>query len=457
MSSAEDPDILSAWLQKKGSKWGFWHKRWVVLKIKEMQLIVFKSNDLQKCERMIKIDNETQCDIYSDENPPRFIVKPKEDRQIILSHEDKFVINTWVSSIRTCALTTPGLSMNDFKVISVIGRGYYGKVTMCQRKSNKKLYAIKSVHKNRLMKAHKVSTVVSERNVLMNVRHPFIVTLHFAFQTASKVYMGLDYIPGGDLSFHLISRGAFPEGDVRLYVAEISLAIDYLHKSGLVYRDLKPENVLLNRDGHIKLADFGLVKNLKYSHTTSTFCGTPEYIAPEVILKQKYGPMVDWWALGVMLYYFIYGHTPWYDENLKKLFEMILDTEPSFPEDSNKDVVDLITHLLDKDPETRAGMDFIMKHPFFKGLDFQDVFDKKIQPSFKPTIKPVETSDGEPEKPLNFESVFLKEEIQESFATPVRPDSDAFEGFSYVMTEQSPHFSPSFDQNSFSNYKPSAL
>ena len=460
MSEEKNSDVLSSWLSKKGSKWGFWHKRWVVLKIKELELIVFKSDDLSKLERVIKIDNDTECEMFEKEKPPRFVVKPKNDRQIVLANDDKGVVNTWVTTIKTCTMTTPGLTMDDFNVISVIGRGYYGKVTMCQRKKNNKIYAIKSIHKNRLIKAHKVSTVISERFVLMNIRHPFIVKLHFAFQTASKVYMGLDYIPGGDLAFHLMNRGSFPPEDARLYAAEIALALDYLHKSGLVYRDLKPENILLEADGHIKLADFGLVKNLKYTKTTSSFCGTPEYIAPEIIQQENYGTMVDWWSFGVMLYQFVFGNCPWEDQNVKLLFNKIISAPLVFPEGADPDTVDLLSHLIERDPEKRSGMDFIMKHPFFKGLDFQDVFDKKIQPSFKPDVKPVDTKSDQPAKPVNFESVFLKEDIQESYATPIRPEADAFEGFSYVNQDYL-HNSPNsgtFDQQvKMGNYKPTAL
>ena len=418
---------LSSWMEKKGSKFGFWHKRFCVLNLEEMELKVFKSDDLKNLERTIKIDKETKCDIIEKEKPPRFIVRPQNERQIILANDSKASINTWVSSIRTLAMTTTGLSMDSFNVISVIGRGFYGKVTLCENKKTKEMFAIKSVHKNRLMKAHRVSTVVNERNVLMNIQHPFIVHLYFAFQTTSKVYMGMKYVPGGDLLYHLSRKGPFTEEQVRLYIAEISLALDYLHKSGLVFRDLKPENVLLDADGHIKLTDFGLVKNIKYTEKTSTFCGTPLYLAPEVIEKKAYGPMVDWWSLGVMIYSFTFGKCPWEDENLKALFDKILNEPLTFPEGADEETKDLIEHLLQKDPDMRCGMEYVIKHPFFKGLDFVKVYSKAIKPFYIPEI-------NSENKPRFFDTCFLKEEVTESLATPIKPDSDAFEGFSFMAT-----------------------
>lgn len=422
-----NPEVveLSSWMEKKGSKFGFWHKRFCVLKLEEMELRVYKSNDLKDLERTIKIDQNTKCDIVENEKPPRFIVRPQNEKQIILANDSKASINTWVSSIRTLAMTTPGLSMDSFNVISVIGRGFYGKVTLCENKKTKEVFAIKSVHKNRLMKAHRVSTVVNERNVLMNIHHPFIVHLYFAFQTASKVYMGMEYVPGGDLFYHLSRKGTFTEEQVRMYAAEISLALDYLHKSSLVFRDLKPENVLLDSDGHIKLTDFGLVKNIKYKETTSTFCGTPLYLAPEVIEKKAYGPMVDWWSLGVMIYRFTFGKCPWEDENINILLDKIVKQPLKFPEGADEDTKDLIEHLLQKDPAMRCGMEYVIKHPFFKGLDFVKVLSKTIKPTYIPEI-------NSENKPNLFDTCFLKEEVTESLATPIRPDSDAFEGFSFM-------------------------
>ena len=158
----------------------------------------------------------------------------------------------------------------------MIVKGYYGKVMLCKEKKTHKIYAVKTVHKERLIKSGKIHTIFAERNVLLKVKHPFIVQIRFAFQTNTKFYLGLEYISGGELFKHLADSHKLSLDEVRLYVAEVALALDYMHSQHIVYRDLKPENILIDLDGHLKLTDFGLVKDLSSNNTTSTFCGTAE-------------------------------------------------------------------------------------------------------------------------------------------------------------------------------------
>lgn len=419
------PDIeeICSRFIKKGSKFGFWHNRFCVLQVKEMRMILYLTRDRKIVDRIIRITPDIEVDLEEHRKHPSFTIHGNNERPCRLSCEDVGELCMWVNTIRMLAITSQQLSMKDFRPIAVIGRGYYGKVTLCEKRNTGQLFAIKSVHKSRLMKAHKVTTVINERNVLMNSDHPFIVHIYFAFQSTSKVFMGFEYVAGGDMAFHLNNLHKFDVYDVRLYVAELALALDYIHKMNIIYRDLKPENILIDEQGCIKLTDFGLVKNIQYSLGAKSFCGTPAYIAPEIIQSKKYGPKIDWWALGICMYTFLYGVPPWNYENMDKLFDAIINEPLEFPQGATDDQRDLISALLDKNPETRKDIKYLVHHPFFDGIRFKDVLNKTIQHKFKPEIKEIT-------RPQNFEKEYLDETALESMATPIK--EDAFAGFSFI-------------------------
>lgn len=408
----------------KESKMGFWHKRFCVLIIQEMKLKIYHDIARQKLDRSLTITSETECNIKQDSKHPYFTIAGPNFKLLRLADDDSSLLNNWVTTIRAMTMQTPHLTMEDFNVLSVIGRGFYGKVSLCQKINSGQVFAIKSVHKNRLVKAHKCATVVAERNVLMKIDHPFIVKIYFAFQNATKVYMGFEYVPGGDMAFHFNNMKRFKLHDIRLYIAELALALDYIHQKSIIYRDLKPENILLDSEGCIKLTDFGLVKNIAYSKGTTSFCGTPEYIAPEVIKGEKYGEKIDWWALGVLAYNLLYGKPPWSDDNMDKLFDMIINDDVSFPGDAQQVEIDLISNLLNKDPAERKDMKYIINHPFFNGINFNDVLERKIPHEFKPVVLDYN-------KATNFEKEFLDEPTEDSVGTPVH-GANAFDGFSFV-------------------------
>jgi serine/threonine protein kinase len=184
--------------------------------------------------------------------------------------------------------------MASFRIVRVIGRGYYGKVMLCKRLSTDEFCAIKTVHKSRLVQSNKVHTIIVERNILRRLNDPFIVSLKFAFQTPAKFYLGLEYAEGGELFFHLQKHGLPALADARLYMAELRLALDYLHSNGILYRDPKPENVLLDGEVHIKVTDFGLAKDLNRGCQAETFYGIADYIAPEIVTREPDGFPVDW-------------------------------------------------------------------------------------------------------------------------------------------------------------------
>jgi serine/threonine protein kinase len=414
--------VLADWLKKKGTKFGFWHKRYCT--VVGSRLLIAK-DERAAPDQAIPIGPGTRIELSEEEKHPKFAVFSEGNQPVILAHDSLDAVRNWVHLLRNLTLQTPNLSMASFEVVNTLGRGFYGKVMLCKKIDTGEYFAIKTVHKNRLVKAHKVHTIFNERNVLMKSRHPFIVNFAFSFQTDTKVYLGLEYVSGGELFHHLQQRRRIPIAEVRLYIAELSLAINYLHVQGVIYRDLKPENILVDTQGHLKLTDFGLVKQLDSdAETTSTFCGTSEYLAPEIVARRPYGRKIDWWAIGVLTYELLFGQTPFYRDNKARMFEAIRNEQPKFIGRVEATTINFIRMLLEKDPEVRADFEKVRVHPFFQGLDFEKVLAREYQPAFKPPTSGVGIQ--------NFDSEFTTEKPMDSLATPAPAGQAAFEGFSCV-------------------------
>ncbi|XP_042906252.1 serine/threonine-protein kinase Sgk2 isoform X3 [Parasteatoda tepidariorum] len=326
---------------------------------------------------------------------------------------------------------------SDFEFLKVIGKGSFGKVLLAKHKVEHNVYAVKVLQKKMILKRNEKNHVMSERNVLLkNLHHPFLVGLHYAFQTPDKLYFVLDYVNGGELFFHLQRERYFQEPRARFYAAEITSAIGYLHSEGIIYRDLKPENILLDYQGHVVLTDFGLSKEgLAEKDTTTTFCGTPEYLAPEVLRKQAYDKSVDWWCLGAVLYEMMYGLPPFYSKDTMEMYQNILNKPLRLRTNISIPARNLLEGLLQKDKNKRLGavsdVEEVKKHDFFRAINWTDLEAKAIPPPYNPNVR------GKMDL-KNIDPEFIREPVpaslarSQSLSASVQDADVSFVGFSYA-------------------------
>eukprot|EP01095_Lingulamoeba_sp_RSL-Kostka_P000278 TRINITY_DN1043_c2_g1_i1.p1 TRINITY_DN1043_c2_g1~~TRINITY_DN1043_c2_g1_i1.p1 ORF type:complete len:576 (+),score=173.27 TRINITY_DN1043_c2_g1_i1:60-1787(+) len=325
------------------------------------------------------------------------------------------------------------VTADDFEQISLLGEGGYGKVILVRKKDSGEIYAMKSMDKNRIKTQKALEHIITEKQVLIN-DSPFLLHLHYSFQTQNKLFMVTDFLSGGDMFFHLSNRqgNGFPVKACKFFIAEITLAIEHLHQAGIIYRDLKLENVLLDNIGHICLADFGLSKELDETDTTKTFCGSQGYLAPEILKAEPYSYNVDWFSLGVIFYEMISGSNPFLGADFHETCRNILHKEPVYPGNIfPKNVADLLVKLLDKNPQTRiTSASEIKRQPFFKGMDWHKLSFKKTKPPFKINVSnSVDTS--------NFDDIFTRMSISEfdinSEFDNSGSGSEIIEDFSYTQ------------------------
>jgi len=274
------------------------------------------------------------------------------------------------------------LTPDDFVFVRVIGKGTYGKVVLAKYKNTGRMYACKIIKKTN--KEESIEKLINEKNILTQVSSPFVIHLLASFQTQTAVYLILPYIEGGELFQHLQDNGQFSEEAARIYICELVTAVAYLHENGIIYRDIKPENILLDRDGHIVLCDFGMCTK---SLVASTYCGTSEYIAPEIIRNERYTESVDYYTIGVLLYEMVCGNPPFVlgeDESPDDLENRVLFSEVSYPEHVSDELRSLLGALLSKMPNRRPTIDKIMAHAFFAGIDWEKVKRKEYAPAIVP-------------------------------------------------------------------------
>ncbi|XP_013177981.1 PREDICTED: putative protein kinase C delta type homolog isoform X5 [Papilio xuthus] len=326
-------------------------------------------------------------------------------------------------------------TIEDFQFIKVLGKGSFGKVLLAELRDTEYYYAVKCLKKDVVLEDDDVECTLIERKVLaLGTNHPYLCHLFATFQTDSHLFFVMEYLNGGDLMFHIQQSGRFPEPRARFYAAEIVSGLKFLHKRGIIYRDLKLDNILLDYEGHVRIADFGMCKLQIYlDKTADTFCGTPDYMAPEIIKGLKYNQTVDWWSFGVLLYEMLIGQSPFSGCDEDELFWSICNEMPSYPRFLSQEALSILTRLLDKDARTRLGGAECMHgdvrdQDFFHGLAWDRLERRELDAPFKPRVRhPLDTQ--------YFDRTFTGERPR---LTAVEPhvlrsmDQEPFRGFSYT-------------------------
>uniref|UniRef100_A0A8C5D2G4 Protein kinase C n=1 Tax=Gouania willdenowi TaxID=441366 RepID=A0A8C5D2G4_GOUWI len=323
------------------------------------------------------------------------------------------------------------INVDNFVFHKVLGKGSFGKVLLAELKGRGEYFAVKALKKDVVLMDDDVECTMIEKRVLaLAWENPFLTHLYSTFQTKEHLFFVMEYLNGGDLMFHIQEKGRFELYRASFYSAEIICGLQFLHSKGIIYRDLKLDNVMLDQEGHIKIADFGMCKeNVFGENRATTFCGTPDYIAPEILLGQKYSFSVDWWSFGVLLYEMLIGQSPFHGDDEDELFESIRMDTPHYPRWINKEAKDLLEQLFERDPTRRLGVvGDIRSHSFFKPFNWQALEQRKIEPPFKPKVK-------SPNDCSNFDREFLSEKPRLSHSDKNLIDSmdqSAFAGFSFI-------------------------
>uniref|UniRef100_A0A8C9RCK6 protein kinase C n=1 Tax=Scleropages formosus TaxID=113540 RepID=A0A8C9RCK6_SCLFO len=357
----------------------------------------------------------------------------------VIKRRDRKAISL-LKSILSCVCRKQkktSLRLQDFRLMAVLGRGHFGKVLLCQYKKTGSLYAIKALKKGDILARDEVESLTCEKRIFETVtrsHHPFLVNLFACFQTPEHVCFVMEYTAGGDLMMH-IHTNVFAEPRAVFYSACVVLGLQFLHEHKIVYRDLKLDNLLLDRDGYVKIADFGLCKEgMGYGDKTSTFCGTPEFLAPEVLTDTCYTRAVDWWGLGVLVFEMLAGESPFPGDEEEEVFDSIVNDEVRYPQFLSAEATSLMKRLLRRNPERRLGSgekdaEEVKKQPFFRDVDWEALFQKKLPPPFVPSIS------GE-EDVSNFDEEFTTERPTLTPPKEPRPisrkDQEIFRDFDFV-------------------------
>ncbi|CAH0723285.1 unnamed protein product, partial [Brenthis ino] len=388
-------------------------------------------------------------------NTPLVEYPPSPSPKLVLefpSNEDQIVeitSNMRISSSRSSSvIETLGketdsrrqsgeMSMDSFRLLSVLGRGHFGKVILAQYRSTNEYFAIKALKKGDIIARDEVDSLLSEKRIFEvanAIRHPFLVNLFACFQTDQHVCFVMEYAAGGDLMMH-IHADVFTEPRAVFYAACVVLGLQYLHENNIIYRDLKLDNLLLDTEGYVKIADFGLCKEgMGWGDRTGTFCGTPEFLAPEVLTETSYTRAVDWWGLGVLIFEMLVGESPFPGEDEGEVFDSIVNDEVRYPRTLSLESIALMRRLLRKNPERRLGSserdaEDVKKQAFFRNVDWEQLLLRKVKPPFVPTINNLEDVS-------NFDSEFTSEAAVLTPPKEPRPLSNAdhklFTDFTYM-------------------------
>uniref|UniRef100_A0AAX7STU5 Protein kinase C n=1 Tax=Astatotilapia calliptera TaxID=8154 RepID=A0AAX7STU5_ASTCA len=347
------------------------------------------------------------------------------------------VRNATVDPSAPTTVSQARLSLNQLIFHKVLGKGSFGKVLLAELKGQSLYFAVKVLKKDVVLMDDDVECTMVEKRVLsLAWNNPFLTHLYATFQSKEHLFFVMEYLNGGDLMFHIQDKGRFDLNRATFYAAEIIVGLQFLHSKGIIYRDLKLDNVMLDKDGHIKIADFGMCKENVFGDVkASTFCGTPDYIAPEILCGQKYTFSVDWWSFGVLVYEMLIGQSPFQGDDEDELFESIRSDIPHYPRWISKESKSLLDLLFERDPTRRLGVvGDIRGHPFFKNINWTALERRQVEPPFKPKVK-------SPSDHSNFDREFLNEKPRLSHADKNLIDSmdqAAFAGFSFINPKLEP-------------------
>lgn len=326
------------------------------------------------------------------------------------------------------------VTLKDFNLVKLVGKGSFGKVFLVSSKATNEFFAMKALKKDVVLQDDDVECTLLERDVCkLGIRNPYLTKLFCTFQNEEFLFFLMEFLNGGDLMFHIVESKKFSEDRARFYAAEILCGLQFLHGQGIIYRDLKLDNVLLDSQGHCKISDFGMCKKISNDGKAQTFCGTPDYIAPEILKGQMYSFSVDFWSFGVLLYEMLTGYSPFHGDDEEQLFQAIQEHDVLYPSSMNEASAVCVRQLLERDPTRRLGVRTsphgdIRLHPFFARIDWNKLENKQIEPPFKPKVKsPTDVS--------NFDPDFTSEmprlsQIDVKLLKTI--DDEIFRGFSFI-------------------------
>ena len=389
---------------------------------------IFKDDENIKINNIINDNNnsDNNLDLNININKEKGEVKDYE-----VKINDEFIQKTRNNAIKSNDIDEKNntiINYNSFEILELIGGGSFGKVFKVKLKGTDKIFAMKVLNKGYLIKKKLLRYAITECNVLKQSNCPFIIKLHYSFQTPENLYMILDYCPIGDLSYQ-IQLNLFEEDEAKFYIAELILAIEYLHRHDIIYRDLKPENILIDADGHVKLADFGLAKeNVSSNVPNKTFCGSPQYLSPEMLSKEGTTKSSDIYGIGAILFELISGAPPFFSQDENLMYKNISENRLMFPEFFSDELKDLLRKMLDKNPKKRIGIENdksdLKNHEFFRDINWDDIMNKKIKP-------PVEMVDVREEYDLK-----EKVEFKDVDYTNENKFLRRISGFTFIKTEK---------------------
>jgi len=436
------------YLTKEGYKVKNWKRRYFVLGNQTLNYYV-NQKSLKRVLGVIRLEDvgsvnwcqskrKEQC--LKVVTPRRIYYLVPENQQVgedwkkAIEYQSAVVQGKVVEAEKTSNVAAEKVTVASFDFLTVIGQGSFGKVVQVRQKGTGDIFAMKILNKQNIVARGEVEHTRAEKNILMKITHPFLMKLHYSFQDADNLYLVMDFINGGELFFHLQNERRFDNERARFYTAEICLAIAHLHAAGIIYRDLKPENLLIDTAGHIKVTDFGLSKEgLQDDARTRTFCGTPEYLAPEVLENKAYTKAVDWWSVGTLIFEMLTGLPPFYCEDVQKMYSLKLNSELAIPDHIEPEAADLIRMFLDRNPETRlTEIEAIKRHSWFDGINWDHLIRKEIEPPYIPQVAKDST--------ILIDETFTKMDVNETLNNPPPATNtpagskpgDQFEGFTFI-------------------------